>query len=145
MMFLIFLTDWIKKEKLFVLSFFFFLIIKTSLLDRTLTYQPEMWAEGVTNYYLSAFTLDFWKSFLVLDFGYLPLWPRIVANFFYLFKPPSTLIPILYQSFSIVFICFSIASINLTRNNLLISSKYLRFFLSFLFLPIIWLRASYFY
>lgn len=127
------LKNIILREKWFVVSFLACLSIKLAFLDPSLTYSPEIWAEAATNYFSTPFDVGFWKSFFTLDFGYLPLWPRIIASFTYLFSLSSKNVTLIYQIFSILFICFSTSYIALKNNAHFIKSDILRFFLSILF------------
>lgn len=127
------LKELLLKEKWFLVSFFACLAIKLSFLDPTLTYAPEIWAESATNYFITPFNVGFWKSFLTLDYGYLPLWPRTIASFSYLFSVSSKSTTFIYQIFSFLFICFSTSYIALKNNASFIKSDVLRFFLSILF------------
>lgn len=122
-----------RKETYFTLSFVLCILIKLLFLDKSLTFDSQLWAEAGTNYFLAPHQHGFWKSFLVLDFGYIPLWPRLVANIIYFLNIKPYLIPYFYQIFTILFISLCTAFINLTRNRVLISSDRLRFFLSLLF------------
>lgn len=116
----------------FILVFFVALSLKFCLLDSSLSFSAEVWAETATNYYMPPIELGFWQSFMKLDFGYLPLWPRLVANLFYLLQVSPRWIPLCYQFFSLVFISFCVAFINLKRNRTIISSDRWRLFLSLL-------------
>jgi hypothetical protein len=64
----------------FISTFIFVLILSVSKLFGLMTYVNQTYAETITNFFDRAFFADFHDSLTVLDAGYLPLLPRLLAS-----------------------------------------------------------------
>lgn len=113
----------------FLLSFLFTILI-TCLKYPSLTTSAEMWAEAATNYFNNAQTKGWIDNIKILDAGYLPLFPRLIALFLVKILSINSQFAIISQVISTLFLAIFIAFINLNEFRALIRSDFLRFMVS---------------
>jgi len=128
------MINFIKKEKLFLISFILFYLF-LFLFYPALSQHSSMWAEGGTRYfYISHYdNHNFWQQITAKDVGYFVVFPRLVAYLISLSNLSVSNYAIVYGNIALIFIALFSSSICLKFFRNLIESDILRFLIALVF------------